>query len=76
MVRHLQMWDYVSLSASKDGKWVEFVDQQHEHFIDPAIVKNACYVVPKLAGYSTEFKAEAVLQHQYPVGSVWQKLLK
>lgn len=76
MVRHLQMWDYVSLSASKDGKWVEFVDQQHEHFIDPAIVKDACYVPPLKPGYSTEFKTETVLKFQYPAGSEWKKLLK
>lgn len=76
MVRHLQFWDYVSLSASKEGKWIEFVDQQHEHFIDPAIVKDACYVAPNIAGYSTEFKAEALLKYQFPDGSEWQKLLK
>lgn len=44
MVHHLQMWDYTSLSASKEGRYVEYVDQQHEQFINPVVVKNAHYV--------------------------------
>lgn len=44
MVHHLQMWDYTSLSANKEGKYVEYVDQQHEQFINPVVVKNAHYV--------------------------------
>lgn len=76
MVRHLQMWDYVSLSASKEAKWIEFVDQQHEHFMDPAIVNDACYAAPKIPGYSTEFKIETLLKYQFPDGSEWQKLKK
>lgn len=38
MVQHLQFWDYCSVSGSKDGRFIEFVDQQHEHFVSPATV--------------------------------------
>lgn len=48
MVQHLQMWDYVSLSCTMDDRFIEFVDQQHEHFVYPAIVENAHYVAPKV----------------------------
>lgn len=75
MVRHLQMWDYVGLSERKEGKWIEFVDQQHEYFVDPALVENACYVAPKISGYSTQFKDDTIKKFEYPNGSEWQKVL-
>lgn len=46
MVQHLQMWDYTSLSCTKDNRLIEFVDQQHEQFINPALVENAHYLAP------------------------------
>lgn len=46
MVQHLQFWDYVSLSGTKEGKYIEYVDQQHEHFITPVVIKSAAYVPP------------------------------
>lgn len=48
MVQHLQMWDYISLSATKQDRYVEFIDQQHEQFIHPAIVENAHYMAPEV----------------------------
>lgn len=44
LVHHLQMWDYTSLSGSKEDRYIEYVDQQHEQFINPVVVKNANYV--------------------------------
>lgn len=49
MVQHLQMWDYTSLSATKDGRYIEYVDQQHEQFINPSVVKQAHYVCPTVS---------------------------
>lgn len=44
LVHHLQMWDYTSVSATKEGRYVEYIDQQHEQFVHPAIVENAHYM--------------------------------
>lgn len=44
MVHHLQMWDFTSLSGTKQDRYVEYVDQQHEQFINPVIVENAHYM--------------------------------
>lgn len=49
MVQHLQMWDYVALSGTSEGKYVEYVDQQHEHFVNPTVVKNAHYIAPRVS---------------------------
>lgn len=46
MVQHLQMWDFTSVSSSKTDRYVEYVDQQHEQFVSPTIVKNAHYIAP------------------------------
>lgn len=48
MVQHLQFWDYANLSGTMEGRLIEYVDQQHEHFIDPCDVVNARYMAPKV----------------------------
>lgn len=45
MVQHLQLWDCVRVSASR-ARLVEYVDQQHEHFVDPCRVRDANYLAP------------------------------
>nr|CAH7738181.1 unnamed protein product [Callosobruchus chinensis] len=72
MVQHLQMWDYVALSGTSEGKYVEYIDQQHEHFVYPSIVKNAHYLAPREPGYSTEFKKDALENYVYPNGKEWE----
>ncbi|KAH0553705.1 mitochondrial enolase superfamily member 1-like [Cotesia glomerata] len=76
MVQHLQMWDYVSLSGTTENRVIEYVDQQHEHFVTPSIVKNAHYMPPKSPGYSTQFKDQAILDYEYPHGREWQRMFK
>lgn len=71
MVQHLQMWDYVSLSCTKEGRLIEYVDQQHEQFIDPVVVERANYLAPINPGYSTELTEEAILKFEYPHGEEW-----
>lgn len=53
MVQHLQMWDYVSLSGTMDGRMIEYVDQQHEQFMNPVVVLNAKYIAPSVSIYGT-----------------------
>lgn len=51
MVQHLQFWDYASLSGTMKERFIEYVDQQHEQFIHPTIVKNARYMAPTVIRY-------------------------
>lgn len=74
MVQHLQMWDYVALSGTSEGKFIEYIDQQHEHFVNPTIVENAHYLAPRTPGYNATFKKEAVEDYVYPEGKEWQRL--
>ncbi|MEM6527719.1 MAG: enolase C-terminal domain-like protein, partial [Chloroflexota bacterium] len=72
-VQHLQMFDYVSISATKEDRVVEYVDHLHEHFKYPCVVKNGHYMPPQDAGYSIEMKPESITAHRFPDGVVWQE---
>ncbi|XP_046394999.1 mitochondrial enolase superfamily member 1-like [Ischnura elegans] len=76
MVQHLQMFDYVCLSGTMEGRVIESVDQQQEHFEHPAIVKKSRYMAPINPGYSTYLKQKTVEEHEYPCGRVWKELIQ
>uniref|UniRef100_A0A8C9QSS6 Mitochondrial enolase superfamily member 1 n=1 Tax=Scleropages formosus TaxID=113540 RepID=A0A8C9QSS6_SCLFO len=75
LVRHLILFDYISVSASLQNRMCEYVDHLHEHFKSPVVIRNACYVPPKDPGYSTEMREESVRRYQYPQGEVWFECL-
>lgn len=74
MVQHLQFWDFASVSASKEGRIIEFVDQQHDQFVSPAVVINAKYIAPSSPGYNTELTSDCIEKFAYPAGSEWQRM--
>lgn len=59
-VQHLSMFDYAAVSASQQGRWIEFVDHLHEHFVDPVRLKEGRYLAPGRPGYSIEMKRESL----------------
>lgn len=74
MIQHLQFWDYVSLSGTKNERFIEYVDQQHDQFVNPANVINANYMPPVEPGYSTELLVHSIENFSYPNGKEWQNL--
>ncbi|XP_053098914.1 mitochondrial enolase superfamily member 1 isoform X3 [Hemicordylus capensis] len=75
LVQHLIIFDYISVSGSLNNRMCEYVDHLHEHFKYPVTIKNASYMPPQAAGYSTEMKEDSARKYQFPQGEVWQKLL-
>jgi len=73
VVRHLAMFDFVAVSASMTGRYIEYVDHLHEHFLDPAVVTGGRYVAPSMPGASTEMLAASIRDHRYPDGPVWSE---
>lgn len=69
---HLSTIDYVVVSGEKSV--LEYVDHLHEHFVNPAEVKEGYYVSPKEAGYSVEMKEESMKRFEFPgeEGSWWR----
>ncbi|XP_043588981.1 mitochondrial enolase superfamily member 1-like isoform X2 [Bombus pyrosoma] len=74
MVQHLQMWDFICLSASTENRVIEYVDQQHEHFEHPVCVQNASYMPPMSPGYSTKLNEECIKNYSYPNGEKWKDM--
>ena len=64
-VQHLSMIDYVSVSGTKEGRVIEYVDHLHEHFLDPCRIENAAYMPPSMPGFSIEMKPETLSQFQF-----------
>ncbi|HTT90579.1 MAG TPA: enolase C-terminal domain-like protein [Acidimicrobiales bacterium] len=72
IVQHLSMFDYVAVSGSTKGRWTEFVDHLHEHFVDPVRVVRARYVAPTSPGAGAELRPGTVSEFAFPAGPVWQ----
>ncbi|HUC13994.1 MAG TPA: enolase C-terminal domain-like protein [Acidimicrobiales bacterium] len=74
IVQHFSMFDFVAVSGSTDGRWIEFVDHLHEHFVDPVRVVNARYLAPTKPGSGAELKPGSVKEFGFPDGPVWRNL--
>src|SRR6478672_1802673 len=70
-VQHLAFFDYIAVSGSTETRVVEWVDHLHEHFRDPAIVRDGRYVAPAAPGYSIEILPESLDEYAFPNGPAW-----
>jgi L-fuconate dehydratase len=62
-VCHFAMFDYVS--GTMEGRMIEYVDNQHEHFVHPTEIKNGNYVAPTAPGNGTEMTLETAEKYLY-----------
>jgi L-fuconate dehydratase len=65
-VQHLSMIDYVAVSATKEGRVIEYVDHLHEHFLDPCVIRDAAYMPPERPGFSIEMKPASIADNTFP----------
>ncbi|HXV99955.1 MAG TPA: enolase C-terminal domain-like protein, partial [Anaerolineae bacterium] len=70
-VQHLSVFDYICVSASLEGRVIEYVDHLHEHFIDPVIIRNGRYMPPVRPGYSIGMRSESLHTYEFPTGPAW-----
>ncbi len=70
-VQHISMFDYIAVSGSLDNRVLEYVEHLHEHFLDPVVIKDGCYVAPSAPGYSITMRPESIQRFEYPSGSAW-----
>lgn len=71
-VQHLSMFDYIAVSGSMEGRYIEYVDHLHQHFVEPVRMRGDHYLAPELPGYSIEMKPESLASYSYPNGVYWQ----
>ncbi|MEU5715151.1 enolase C-terminal domain-like protein [Streptomyces sp. NPDC020403] len=72
LVQHLAMFDYVAVSGTWEDRVIEYVDHLHEHFADPAVIKDGRYAAPGAPGFSARMLPASIADHRYPQGPVWQ----
>lgn len=70
--QHIALFDYIAVSASLEGRILEYVDHLHEHFLDPVVIRQGRYQVPDAAGYSIAMHEQSLSDHRYPDGKAWQ----
>ncbi len=51
---------------------LEYVEHLHEHFLDPAIIRDGRYVVPRAPGWSIEMRPESLSEFEFPAGPAWR----
>ncbi|GAA1955068.1 mandelate racemase [Amycolatopsis minnesotensis] len=71
MVRHLAMFDFVAVSGSAEGRAIEWVDHLHEHFTDPAVVRDGHYLAPAAPGFSARMHDATLRRFRFPDGPEW-----
>ena len=64
-VQHLGMIDYVSVSGTREGRVIEYVDHLHEHFVHPCVVRGAAYLAPTAPGFSIEMKQQSLQEFEF-----------
>ena len=64
-------WDYLAVSGSLEGRFIEHVAHLHEQFKHPVNIKNGRYMPPETPGFSIDFVDGVVADYEYPVGRQW-----
>jgi L-fuconate dehydratase len=72
VVQHLAMFDYVAVSGSMEGRWIEYVDHLHEHFANPVRVEGGRYRPPLRPGGGAEMLTGTLEDFAFPGGVVWR----
>ncbi|MEV4624036.1 enolase C-terminal domain-like protein [Asanoa sp. NPDC049573] len=75
MVQHLAMFDYVAVSGSTDGRFIEYVDHLHEHFVEPVVIRDGRYMPPEGPGIGARMHPESVAAYRFPDGPKWNSNL-
>lgn len=72
-VQHLSLIDYICVSATTEGRVLEYVDHLHEHFLEPVVMKDGRYTAPRAPGYSITMKKQSIEDYTFPTGKVHQE---
>lgn len=75
-VQHLAMYDFTSVSATRQNRYLEFVDHLHEHYVDPVVIEAGNYRAPSRPGNSQEMFAASRSEFEFPSGQYWRNELQ
>ncbi|MBV9192873.1 MAG: hypothetical protein JO168_01930 [Solirubrobacterales bacterium] len=72
-VQHLSLIDQIVLGGDLTDRVIEYVDELHEHFVDPVRIRDGRYLAPEAPGYSIEMRAESLAEYAFPEGEAWRE---
>jgi L-fuconate dehydratase len=72
-VQHLSIIDYICISATLEDRLAEYADHLHEHFVNPVVMRNGCYMPPASPGYSITLKPASLDEFEFPTGKAWRR---
>ena len=73
-VQHVSLFDYIAVSGSLENRVLEYVEHLHEHFLDPVVIRDGCYVAPQRPGWSITMHPESIREFEFPSGPAWNTL--
>ena len=71
-VQHVSMFDYIAVSGSLENRVLEYVEHLHEHFLDPVVIRDGCYMAPSAPGWSITMRPESIREYEFPSGPAWK----
>lgn len=69
--QHVSIADYIAVSASLEGRMLEYADSFQEAFQSPAVVVNGSYQTPSVPGLGVELTGAAIEAYAFPGGTEW-----
>jgi L-fuconate dehydratase len=74
LVQHYSFFDYAAVSASQEGRFIEYVDNLHEHFAEPVRIVRGRYQAPQLPGNGAEMLLDSRTRWTFPDGAGWREV--
>jgi L-fuconate dehydratase len=71
VVQHFSFFDYAAVSATEDGRMIEYVDHLHEHFVEPVRIVAGRYAAPLRPGIGSEIVPASRARWSFPDGAGW-----
>jgi L-fuconate dehydratase len=64
-VQHFSMFDFVAVSATEEGRMIEYTKHLHEHFVSPVEVTGGRYRAPLAPGAGMEMIPASLTAHEF-----------
>lgn len=71
LVQHFSFFDYAVVARTQDGRFIEYVDHLHEHFVEPVVIRQGRYQAPVQPGIGAEMHPASVEKWTFPGGAGW-----
>ena len=74
LVQHFSLFDYAAVAGSRDGRFIEYVDHLHEHFVEPVRIVGGRYQAPRQPGIGAEMLQDSRRRWTFPDGAGWREI--